>query len=487
MKTEDEKIFADWKDIPKRLDEIKKWRVDRFELFPYHAVENFTSELLSALEIPAEAYTRFVVYNQGAGAQPVQVGKGRLTRLDREKGHIESGNKVIFYKQQTEKEKKQGKGIEVLGKIGRTMWRDFKGNVIMQQEHNKSTTYMFNFNKYGVGGFSFTAAYDPLLKTYIVNSASIHTGRDDDSGMFSFLTLQGKFIIMADGKPVTLEPSVLANHNKLDGMKLGVSAQMVSNISLTLKDGQGRLKAVLSSYKGKDVTAEDIISLIGKFNAAIVNKSGYKGIIDMRAIAREFDDITFIEQTGEIIDAYDAGAFHLGYGKNGFTYRVGQTFKNVLDRQAYEEKYGKNGYISKANGLKIIRTGGTDEQSEIRFVYTIDERRKAEATRKEEALDPTGRIDWEIHRGKIFVNPTMKLMYDHVYGFGKEAYQVGWLGLGWGGSLTKISDNALVYDPSQLGHWWVFDARNEEGSSFFGQRWDEFVNGRQFLIRVKGT
>ncbi|MGE5197590.1 MAG: hypothetical protein ACM3IL_03690, partial [Deltaproteobacteria bacterium] len=477
IRTADERIFTDWKSTLNRLDDIKKnWKVDRYELFPYHAVSNFTWELLSALEIPAEAYTKFVLYNSGTGVQPIQVGQGKLTGLDRKDGHIESENIVIFYRQQTDEEKKAHKNIEVLGSIHRNMWRDFRGNIIMQEEQNDPTaytlspnkygigsiafgtklegenvivnsihlysegyktgfpgylsvygkfnikangadvkltkedlssgkdvlggktieiqpesigkvtfisendngifektflkyrngpdglfgvvnnalrntkitqyaqddptTYMLGFNKYGIGKLSFGTGWDGSKTA--VTTMSLYTGKDESTGLFSFLTLEGQFEIKADGKTVDfVKGDVIGNHNKLDGKDIEIVPLALKNVSLTLKGGSGRLRVILLTYKG------DRAALAAAINKASKNNMNFENMYKLEDLYKQFFDLTFIEQTDQINSAYDAGAFHLGYGQKGVGYQMllNKEGKVNLD----QAQYPTNKYLSKTN------------------------------------------------------------------------------------------------------------------------------------------
>ncbi|MDP8264870.1 MAG: hypothetical protein P9M12_05260, partial [Candidatus Aceula lacicola] len=432
-------------------------RVERKEKLEYFDANGYAAALLKVFEIPVLSSTKYVLNSNGVLTEQ-EIGKGSLEEIQWADQLIRSRNTVSFYGRDDNK---------FLGKISRKLWRNFKGDVVMQQEQDGTTTYIFNFNHHNIGAKSFSTGLADD-GTAVVNRNSYYLGRTKE-GLFSFITIEGVSELRnAQGQVISGNGALETNYNLFKNAD--IYAKGIKNISIQLKDGEGRLRSTLSDYKG--YIPGLVENLRTYASPEILNGAGQN-------IFNEFNEITFVYQNGDITTAYDAGSLHLGYGKRAFSTEIKKNADNniIIDRNSYTEK----GYVSKTTQLNIVRVGGTDDASIIRFVYDVEDLREANKSLVERALDPVGRLAWEVHQdNKPFRRMKIRMEYDPVYGVAKETYQMGWWKTGWGNKTKLIYKHIVALETGEeLGQWWIWDVEVDSDGNPKEGTVNEFVDGNQ--------
>ncbi|MFA5187444.1 MAG: hypothetical protein WC551_13275, partial [Patescibacteria group bacterium] len=321
--------------------------------------------LLKVFEIPSLSTTRYLVPNNG---QPL-VGVGELQEINWDEKYIKSSNKVIFYTTDVNVE---------LGRMARTMWRDFKGNVFIQQEKDNTTTYVFGFDHHGVGERSLTTAVDRRGEV-VINIASLYLDKTIDQRFFTFLTAEGVLYgVDGNGQKVALSPTQLFdNYRKLQNVR--VSYADLRNIPAILKDGQGHLRYILSDYRGD----------LGALMTGATGLKEWVNKVGTDDLFSHFNEITIIEETKDITSAYDAGAMHLGYGKGSHTYTTRFDGRvPVLEK----EQYKNDKFTAQTDNLRIVLADENDKDSPILFVYDIKDTRKGRELAQQIYVSSTGNL-----------------------------------------------------------------------------------------------
>ena len=267
------------------------------------------------------------------------------------------------------------------------MWRDFRGNVILQKEQDGAGLYVFDVDHLGIGHRSYGVG--KAGKSQVINSATYYLGRYAPNGKALFLTLEGVFEPRHSSlnKVVLLEEDFVANYSALSKATLNIKG--LRSVSVSLKDGEGRLITILSDplfSNGAELQAL-VNSLLNMAYDRLTNNLN-------KEILNKFREVTFIHQNGDITTAYDIGALHLGYGKRADTYPA--IYDDNGDIVFNEAQYSVRRPVSQTiQGSDFLRrVGGTDENSEIRFVYNVKETRRFKDSIRERSLDHAGRIRW---------------------------------------------------------------------------------------------
>ena len=333
--------------------------IERIESFDYTDTEiilNGSSRVLPGVYfavsgIPSDSQTRFVVPKDGE----VLVGVGQTKEINEAEGYIDTYNSVMFY------DREQG---HVTGRISRIVRRDFQGNTILQSEQGNEIVKIFNIDEFGVGALSYFSV--PVDGVDSLESVTLNIGREPATRSFAFLTIGGIF-----------NGELRSEEALRDG---NVNLRTVRHLSLALKDGEGRLRIVFSGYRG------DVSRLQGRVHELQQRVSN----MGLSALLGDFEEITFIHQDRDIESSYDVGPIHLGYGKDSVTYNTLTSASGavVLDEAAYEN----SPVVARVHGLEIVRAGGTDENSDIRFRYQVEDTRPGRDLQRSLSLNHAGRL-----------------------------------------------------------------------------------------------
>ncbi|MCP4652090.1 MAG: hypothetical protein GY858_01740, partial [Candidatus Omnitrophica bacterium] len=409
-------------------------------------------------------------------AEYVLVSAGELLRIDWENKLISSKNTAVLY-EQDQVRVEFGRGSVIVH-------RDFKGNVVMQDFGRGAITYVANFDKYGIGKISLATDVDRKTGRVVIREISVYAGQDERTGLFAFLKLEGLFELNDEkGKKIVLSPQpgdIAKNAARLDEVNFGTIYRGIKSVTLSLVDGEGDMKAVLSRHrwqsdveKGEETLNEwpllrggDLISNIDQFKGGLM------------ALMGEFRKVTFINSFVLVHSAYEAGVARLGFGRGGFTYPLlHDANRNVLlDSQFYADNIDP---LGKTYNLSLTNVSNAVDGSGVRFVYDVSDTKVSKGSLQERALDIAGRVRWEVFEGTFLTGPRMKMVYDLVYGVADKTYQVGFWKTGFGKSEKILKYHATIYESDNLGNWLVFDVDAKKDIYW---HYDEFKSGNQALL-----
>ncbi|MDD5045401.1 MAG: hypothetical protein PHG51_07685, partial [Candidatus Omnitrophica bacterium] len=279
-----------WTWIADNLGDIMQHEKEREEIFDYQS-PSIPASLIKALEI-----ANFTNTHYNLNGKQYMIGKGGLENIDWEKGLVSSNNTIRFWRQ-------NGSGAyEVAFDAYYKAWRDFKGNVrlqfFLQNGQPVSGIYIYDFNKYGIGGRSLAvvklgSAWLPLKATNYENQTQIIRMRDADGNEHKVR------IFLFNSTEINQPVNIVFNETELSENYVGLGRQYQELLNPELvkvkykfaNNGEGKLVFRLEGYD-------------------LDEKANFRG---------EPLLITFGLYSSDILDATEAGPWHFGYGKKSYT------------------------------------------------------------------------------------------------------------------------------------------------------------------------
>ncbi|MBP7215934.1 MAG: FAD-dependent oxidoreductase, partial [Candidatus Omnitrophica bacterium] len=388
-------LVADWRSAMVALPEIKQCAqfVDREELFAFskkaeditdaRLQEQFTwlksmpavateaqeypFGLVGALGVPARVFTSYYIPGDGV---PV-ISFGDLAEVNRAQGYLRARSTVICYERQDAAALKAGEQPVVLGTISRQVYRDFLGRVMVQQEAENSIAYIFDYDESGVGQRSLNTSFEN--GQWYIDTVSFYLGRETAfTKFFPFITLEGNFrALNADGTPVVLSDNAYQNYQQLLEAHVVLDPNSLKPVTANLKDGEGRIRVVLSDYRG------DVNALCATLNADPGSLSGAE-------LIKQFREVSFSRYKASLANAYEGGPHNQGYGEESYAYamKFDENGIPVLDEFAYRQK----DYLTHTNDLEPALIDG-----KVYFSYRTDDRHPGRELQQRLILTPVGK------------------------------------------------------------------------------------------------